>query len=720
MSGEKLKHLLLSIAMHPAALAVPVALLFILLLPDYFDKYKLNLKYERIISGGGNIAYHDLNHDGKSEKFLIGPNSKGESQVTLHNGLGAYFQWNFRGHILKDRDYFTFGDTDNDTIDDLLVFTKSGDTLLLSRIDYTETSSVYLDSRSMFVFDSTTADSDFSFSTLAVTDINGDGFKELIYFISNGFNYLPRRIFAYDLKNDSLITSPELGGHFGPVDIRDIDNDGLPEFAVSNYGSGNINNDSLPMQDTCAYLIVLDNNLQFLFPPIPSIGRYNGMQNKFIKDGDSNYIVSFWNKEGVTPGELMLGVYDRRGKVLNQKFFPPEFRNEKSMLSVFKNEKGKERILLKPRFTKLMAFDSKLNEVKGSDIKTGENGLFQFDFDNDGKQELLFQSIKPEQWVILRNNLRFPVHFEASGTQLTPRIYTISNAAKKQQISILMLNREYVFEYEPNRLYFWKYLIYAGIYAAVLLFILLLRRVLNFQLQKRYETEKRIAELQYISLHNQISPHFTFNVFNTIGSAIMTEKKDEAYLLLVRFSKLLRSLLNNPDHVTRTLREELDFVTNFLDIQQHRFAEQFVYTIDVDPELDTERLLPRACIQTYAENAVKHGLIPLPGSGKLEIKAVHESDHMKLIIRDNGVGRKAASESGKVTTRIGLKVMHQYYELLNKSNSKSITETITDLHKTNGEASGTEVEICIPDEFEFEFYKGGKHKLSKSLFSLSS
>lgn len=108
-----------------------------------------------------------------------------------------------------------------------------------------------------------------------------------------------------------------------------------------------------------------------------------------------------------------------------------------------------------------------------------------------------------------------------------------------------------------------------------------------------------------------MEPHFIMNTINTIGSSIYRQKPDEAYNLLLNFSNMARSLLLSSDTLTRILKEEPDFVRNYLELEKTRFSEVFDFSIHVEEGFDPEAIIPKMIIQLHVENALKHGLMPL-------------------------------------------------------------------------------------------------------------
>jgi LytS/YehU family sensor histidine kinase len=101
-------------------------------------------------------------------------------------------------------------------------------------------------------------------------------------------------------------------------------------------------------------------------------------------------------------------------------------------------------------------------------------------------------------------------------------------------------------------------------------------------------------------------------------------------------------------------------------------------------------------LQTFTENAIKHGLMPLTSGGKLTIAIEQQDDYLKIIIEDNGVGRARAAETGE--KGLGLKMITEFYEILNQDRKKPIRYEIHDLYSGDGKPCGTRVEVNAPVE----------------------
>ena len=142
-----------------------------------------------------------------------------------------------------------------------------------------------------------------------------------------------------------------------------------------------------------------------------------------------------------------------------------------------------------------------------------------------------------------------------------------------------------------------------------------------------------LANATTAALQAQMEPHFVFNSLNTIASLVRTEP-DRARSLVLSFADYVRSKLARPaDFVT--LEEELRHVQSYLDLEQARFGDQLVVTIDVTPEALAVRL-PPFLVQPLVENAVKHGKAERPL--RLVVRARVRRGRLRVTVRDDGRG----------------------------------------------------------------------------------
>jgi sensor histidine kinase YesM len=154
------------------------------------------------------------------------------------------------------------------------------------------------------------------------------------------------------------------------------------------------------------------------------------------------------------------------------------------------------------------------------------------------------------------------------------------------------------------------------------------------------QLETRLVEARLHTLQRQMQPHFLFNTLNTI-SALMHRDVDAADAMIARLSDLLRMSLQRVGVQEVPLKEELDFLAKYLEIEQTRFRDRLTVVFDI--QADTlHALVPNLLLQPLVENAIKHGIGPRPTPGQITVRARRTGALLELDVQDNGVGLSAA------------------------------------------------------------------------------
>jgi len=155
--------------------------------------------------------------------------------------------------------------------------------------------------------------------------------------------------------------------------------------------------------------------------------------------------------------------------------------------------------------------------------------------------------------------------------------------------------------------------------------------------------ETRLVEAQLDSLRMQIHPHFLFNTLNSI-SVLMRRDVDAADRMLLHLSNLLRvTLARNVAHEIK-LRQELEILERYLEIEQIRFQDRLTVRMRVDPAA-LDALTPQLFFQPLVENAIRHGVAERESGGVIEIRAERRDGMMRLEVRDNGPGLNVSREN---------------------------------------------------------------------------
>jgi ligand-binding sensor domain-containing protein len=222
------------------------------------------------------------------------------------------------------------------------------------------------------------------------------------------------------------------------------------------------------------------------------------------------------------------------------------------------------------------------------------------------------------------------------------------------------------------------------------------------QVKINQDFKQQLAELETTALRSQMNPHFIFNSLNAINRYILKSDKAAASNYLTKFSKLIRSILENSKKQWVGLDKEIEALQLYLSLEAMRFQQQFTYNIHVNENIATDLIqIPPMVVQPFAENAIWHGLLPKEDNCKLNISFFIQQQVLVCEIEDNGIGRDAADkvQKGKLVdkTSVGITGTEKRIALMHKGAiaANEILQ-IEDLLNSDGTAAGTRVTLKIP------------------------
>jgi LytS/YehU family sensor histidine kinase len=170
---------------------------------------------------------------------------------------------------------------------------------------------------------------------------------------------------------------------------------------------------------------------------------------------------------------------------------------------------------------------------------------------------------------------------------------------------------------------------------------------------------------------------------------------------LVKFSQLVRNILNHSSSSYISLKEELNTIELYMHIEGMRFNNQFSYLIDIEPDIyPSNILIPSLLLQPYVENAIWHGLLHKEGEKNITIRVRKDSMETVCIeIEDNGVGRAMAEEIEQKPQQrksFGMQLGENRLKLMN--NGHGVVSSVNVIDKVNelGQPNGTIIRIIIP------------------------
>ncbi len=220
--------------------------------------------------------------------------------------------------------------------------------------------------------------------------------------------------------------------------------------------------------------------------------------------------------------------------------------------------------------------------------------------------------------------------------------------------------------------------------------------------QEQLRIRNELIRLQMNSAVRQFDPHFIFNVVSSVGSLVMKGEKEMSYNFIVKLSGLLRTMLADNTTMVRTVAEEIDFVERYCELQKLRFRDRLTYTIDVNENVNLQRLIPKMTIQTFVENSIKHGIENKIKGGYIRVNICEINNSLEITVTDNGVGRKKAGSIRTGGSGYGLKTINSIFDFMNRVNRSRANIEIIDLKDREDNSCGTEIRITIPCDYIFE------------------
>ena len=188
------------------------------------------------------------------------------------------------------------------------------------------------------------------------------------------------------------------------------------------------------------------------------------------------------------------------------------------------------------------------------------------------------------------------------------------------------------------------------------------------------------------ALTSQINPHFLFNTLNSVSSLIRTDPH-QARLMVLKLSRILRRLLRKHENYS-PLRDELDFIEDYLSIEVARFGEKLRFVKEVDAQ-SLDMLVPSMLLQPLIENCVKHGLSSKVEGGTIRLGTRRMDGRLHLVVEDDGVGIPEAKLATLLEQGIGVSNVNERLKVLFGADYRMWIDS----HP----GKGTRIEIEVPE-----------------------
>ncbi|WP_258100499.1 tetratricopeptide repeat-containing sensor histidine kinase [Marinoscillum pacificum] len=205
--------------------------------------------------------------------------------------------------------------------------------------------------------------------------------------------------------------------------------------------------------------------------------------------------------------------------------------------------------------------------------------------------------------------------------ETTKKDQEIQNLSQQSQIQALQINQRNIL-----------------LAVVAIAFLVIVLAGFIFYQRRKHKHQQAVSNIEQRALRLQMNPHFIFNALASIQNYILQSDTKESVKYLSKFGKLMRQILEHSREEFISIQEEVDMLTNYLEIQQLRFKNSFHFQIDVDTSIATEEIrIPPLFAQPLVENAIEHGLAGI-ANGFINITFKKAENSIQLTVQDNGHG----------------------------------------------------------------------------------
>ncbi len=300
------------------------------------------------------------------------------------------------------------------------------------------------------------------------------------------------------------------------------------------------------------------------------------------------------------------------------------------------------------------------------------------------------QAVEIENTILTEQNLQY----------VNDIAVEYENENKNNQIKALALENESVrLRLERNK----QILLYTSLLIGIIgVSLFIIHRT------KALKQDKHILTLEQDMLRSQMNPHFIFNSLNSIKLYIINNDKTNAVYYLNKFSKLIRKILMASKEKETSLKDELETMKLYMNIENIRFDNEINFNITVDPAINTEATkIPSLVLQPFLENSLWHGLSSKDSNKKIDLIVSKKLPNFITVeIIDNGIGRIAShkiNEKKKLERNsVGIDITKARLANFSESFQNSYTLEIEDLYE-NETPSGTKIILHIPIKLKSQF-----------------
>jgi two-component system, LytTR family, sensor kinase len=205
------------------------------------------------------------------------------------------------------------------------------------------------------------------------------------------------------------------------------------------------------------------------------------------------------------------------------------------------------------------------------------------------------------------------------------------------------------------------------------------------QMTETARLNEELSRAQLAVLRGQMDPHFMFNTLNSIASLVYDQRGDAAVGMIVGLSEFLRRASEDSHRAQVTLREEVEYLQRYIDIQKVRFGDRLRVSVDIPEDLMATQV-PNLLLQPLVENAIKHGVSKRRSGGEIRVAGMCRDGALRLTVYNDGPW--AQEDLAVAPHRVGLGNLRTRLQILHGDRSELLLQP--------AEAGGVEVIVTLP------------------------
>ena len=298
-------------------------------------------------------------------------------------------------------------------------------------------------------------------------------------------------------------------------------------------------------------------------------------------------------------------------------------------------------------------------------------------------------------WVLAKDHtIRYSL-LPPGEYQLAVKGFSAQGIPIAEQLNFKLIVKKRFLESWPFRLF--ALLLITGL---VSLFVRYRTQLARKEEKQHLNIQRKVTNLELQALQAQLNPHFIFNALGAIQYYIQVNDIHAADLYLTRFAQLMRKYLDGSKEKMINLKDEIELLKIYTELERLRFEEIFSVNFHYDKEMTLEEItFPAMMIQPFVENAINHGLSPRKDKmGKLDIRFTQKGEQLICQIKDNGIGRKNAVQNRRKGHKSrGMDILKEKIQIMKMANLVDISLDIDDLNPVKQQYPGTIVTLRIKE-----------------------